>query len=75
MAGVVAPSWWLLQGILFKQSADHAVVDWNPSGLNIFSVYKHGSSERLEDLGLPGLQWLAARAEMVHGVPDSALQV
>ena len=50
-------------------------MDWNPSGLLIFSIYKHGSSERLGDLSLPGLRWLAARAEMVHGVPDSALQV
>ena len=52
-----------------------AVVDWNPSGLNIFSVYKHGSPCRDRAHYLPGLQWLAARAEMLQGVPDDALQV
>ena len=53
----------------------HAVVDWNPSGLSIFSIYKHGSPDRRESHCLPDLQWLAARAEMLHGVPDIALQV
>ncbi len=57
------------------QCSAHAVVDWNPSGLNIFSVYKHGSPDRGAAHCLPGLQWLAARAEMLHGVPDDALQV
>ena len=51
------------------------MVDWNPSGLNIFSVYKYGSTDRGGVHCLPGLQWLAVRAEMLHGVPDDALQV
>ena len=52
-----------------------AVVDWNPSGLNIFSVYKHGSPDRGGGHCLPDLQWLAVRAEMLHGIPDETLQV
>lgn len=51
------------------------MVDWNPSGLNIFSVYKHGSPDRRGAHCLPELQWLAAKAEMLHGVPDNTLQV
>ena len=57
------------------QNSACAVVDWNPSGLNIFSVYKHGSPDRGAAHCLPRLMWLAARAEMLHGVPDDALQV
>lgn len=51
------------------------MVDWNPSGLSIFSVYKHGSPDRRGVHCLPELQWLAAKAEMLHGVPDNTLQV
>lgn len=52
-----------------------SVVDWNPSGVQIFCVYKYGSTRRGSAFGLAGLQWLAARAALLHGVPDRVLQV
>jgi DNA topoisomerase VI subunit A len=54
-----------------------AVVDWNPSGVNIFCVYKFGSTARpgAAQFAVPELEWLAARAGSLHGVPDYVLQV
>ena len=54
-----------------------AVVDWNPSGAHIYSIYKYGGSAGLlgfQQHVLPTLEWVAARAGMLHGVPDNTLQ-
>ena len=54
-------------------------MDWNPSGMLIYSVYKYGSGARRQGLAaqhtLPGLQLLAVRAEMLQGVPQHVVQV
>jgi hypothetical protein len=57
----------------------HAVVDWNPSGLLIYSTYKYGSKAARQQHSqaqhaLPGLQLLAVRGEMLQGVPQHVLQ-
>lgn len=52
-------------------------MDWNPSGVNILCIYKYGSRARRNaaQYAMPELEWLAARAGMLHGVPDHVLQV
>ena len=54
------------------------VVDWNPSGLLIYSTYKYGSRAARQQSpaqhALPGLQLLAVRGEMLQGVPQHVLQ-
>ena len=51
-----------------------AVVDWNPSGMHIYSVYKHGSRawRGSAQYALPGLECVAVRAGMLHGVPTTS---
>ncbi|KAK9830301.1 hypothetical protein WJX72_010874 [[Myrmecia] bisecta] len=51
------------------------LVDWNPDGVGIVSVYKHGSAA-LESrrFVMPGLQWLGMRYDQLAGVDASRLQ-
>lgn len=72
------PSLDLLQTVLTTCNVVQAVVDWNPSGMLIYSIYKYGSGARRQGLAaqhaLPGLQLLAVRAEMLQDVPQHVVQ-
>ena len=50
------------------------VVDWNPSGVVILKTYKRSSSCMGMEVALPSLSWLAMRAAMLDGLPESAFQ-
>ncbi len=67
---------WYLMGSGMRWWVLCAVVDWNPAGVNIYCVYKYGSTRRHSaQCRLSGLTWLAARAALLHGVPNHVLQV
>ena len=54
------------------------LVDWNPSGANILSIYRFGSqrmSQESSRYALPSLGWLGARHEQLRGADDGAFQV
>ena len=52
------------------------LVDWNPSGVIILSLYRHGSRRMAESAryALPALRWLGARSGMLQEAHGGAFQ-
>ena len=62
----------------FPQLPVVGLVDWNPSGANILSVYRFGSqrmSQESSRYALASLGWLGARYEQLQGAEGGAFQV
>lgn len=54
-----------------------ALVDWNPSGVAIASLYKYGSADRMMEstsYALANLRWLGARANMLEKADGDVFQ-